>query len=202
MPPKVILNAPTKLMKREGYGEGYRYDHDEPDAFSGPGLLARSARPAGALRPVERGFEREIRKRLDWWAEAQAGQGRALTNVVSAPFSARPCRTSRALHRTYLRLKSKLSRRRAGPRRCSLDGRSPAVPVTGWQFRKTDPSRAPRLSNQSLSQSSRLSHRRRDWHGKQLSIRSLSRPAPADLPKRPSWPPRSSCGNSRGRDAL
>ncbi len=50
MPPKIILNAPTKLMREEGYGEGYEYDHDAPDAFSGPELLARVACAAEALR--------------------------------------------------------------------------------------------------------------------------------------------------------
>ena len=69
MPPKTILNAPTKLMKKIGYGEGYRYDHDEPDAFSGqdywPDRLGRQA----FYEPADRGFEREMRKRLDWWAK-------------------------------------------------------------------------------------------------------------------------------------
>lgn len=67
MPPKTILNAPTKLMKKIGYGESYRYDHDEPDAFSGqdywPDRLGRQE----FYDPADRGFEREIRKRLDWW---------------------------------------------------------------------------------------------------------------------------------------
>ena len=49
-PPKTILNAPTRLMKREGYGATYQYDHDAPDAFSGPELLARQDRPPDALR--------------------------------------------------------------------------------------------------------------------------------------------------------
>jgi len=66
-PPKAILNAPTKLMKQEGYGSGYAYDHDAPDAFSGqdywPGKLGRQR----FYDPPDRGFEREIRKRLDWW---------------------------------------------------------------------------------------------------------------------------------------
>ena len=49
-PPKTILNAPTKLMKQEGYGAGYRYDHDEPDAFSGQDYLPGEARPPDLLR--------------------------------------------------------------------------------------------------------------------------------------------------------
>jgi putative ATPase len=69
-PPMHILNAPTKLMKQLGYHQGYKYDHDEPDAFSGqeffPDALAGSNRPA-FYQPGERGFEREVRKRLDYW---------------------------------------------------------------------------------------------------------------------------------------
>ncbi len=68
-PPKVILNAPTKLMKQEGYGEGYRYDHDEPDAFSGQNYFPEGMARPGFYRPVPRGFERDMRKRLDYWEE-------------------------------------------------------------------------------------------------------------------------------------
>jgi putative ATPase len=68
MPPKTILNAPTKLMKEIGYGESYRYDHDEPDAFSGQDYWPEKLGPHGFYEPADRGFEREIRKRLDWWA--------------------------------------------------------------------------------------------------------------------------------------
>ncbi len=67
MPPKTILNAPTKLMKSEGYGEGYRYDHDEPDAFSGQDYWPEKLGRQRFYQPVDRGFEREVRKRLDWW---------------------------------------------------------------------------------------------------------------------------------------
>ncbi|MBB4198376.1 AAA family ATPase [Rhodoblastus sphagnicola] len=74
-PPKVILNAPTKLMKSEGYGTGYAYDHDEPDAFSGqnywPEVLGRQK----LYEPVERGFEREIGKRLDYWEKLRRERG-------------------------------------------------------------------------------------------------------------------------------
>ncbi len=70
-PPKHILNAPTKLMKELGYNKGYRYDHDWPDAYSGqeyfPDELAGDRRTALYV-PNERGFEREIVKRLDFWA--------------------------------------------------------------------------------------------------------------------------------------
>ena len=69
MPPKVILNGSTKFMKSEGYGGGYRYDHDEPDAFSGqdywPDALGRQA----VYRPTGRGFERELARRMERWAE-------------------------------------------------------------------------------------------------------------------------------------
>jgi putative ATPase len=68
MPPKVILNGSTKFMKSEGYGGGYAYDHDEPNAFSGqdywPDGLGRQA----VYTPTERGFEREIGRRLERWA--------------------------------------------------------------------------------------------------------------------------------------
>ena len=67
MPPHVILNAPTRLMKAEGYGEGYRYDHDQPDAFSGQNYWPEKIGRRTLYEPVERGFERELRKRLDWW---------------------------------------------------------------------------------------------------------------------------------------
>lgn len=68
-PPKIILNAPTKLMKQEGYGSGYRYDHDEPDAFSGQDYFPDALGRQTFYHPPDRGFEREIRKRLDWWAK-------------------------------------------------------------------------------------------------------------------------------------
>ncbi|WP_457586279.1 replication-associated recombination protein A [Ensifer canadensis] len=69
LPPKHILNAPTKLMKGEGYGDGYRYDHDEPDAFSGQDYFPEKMGRRTFYDPPERGFEREIRKRLEWWAK-------------------------------------------------------------------------------------------------------------------------------------
>jgi putative ATPase len=67
MPPKTILNAPTKLMKTIGYGATYRYDHDEPDAFSGQDYWPEKLERQHFYDPVDRGFEREIRKRLEWW---------------------------------------------------------------------------------------------------------------------------------------
>ena len=71
-PPKTILNAPTKLMKREGYGADYRYDHDQPDAFSGQNYWPDAIGRRKLYEPVERGFEREVRKRLDYWARLRA----------------------------------------------------------------------------------------------------------------------------------
>ena len=69
MPPKTILNAPTKLMRQIGYGDSYRYDHDEPDAFSGQNYWPDRMEPQSFYEPVDRGFEREVRKRLEWWAK-------------------------------------------------------------------------------------------------------------------------------------
>ncbi|WP_322990936.1 replication-associated recombination protein A [Hoeflea sp.] len=68
LPPKHILNAPTKLMKAEGYNEGYRYDHDEPDAFSGQDYFPEKLGRKQFYDPPERGFERDIRKRLEFWS--------------------------------------------------------------------------------------------------------------------------------------
>src|SRR6202020_2683057 len=69
LPPKHILNAPTKLMKNEGYGSGYAYDHDSEDAFSGQDYFPEALGRQQFYDPPERGFEREIRKRLDYWAK-------------------------------------------------------------------------------------------------------------------------------------
>lgn len=75
LPPKHILNAPTKLMKAEGYNEGYLYDHDQPDAFSGQDYFPEKMGRKTFYDPPERGFEREIRKRLDWWAKLRRERG-------------------------------------------------------------------------------------------------------------------------------
>ena len=69
MPPKHILNAPTKLMKEIGYGTGYEYDHDSEDGFSGQNYFPDEMKRQEFYTPVERGFEREVKKRLDYWAE-------------------------------------------------------------------------------------------------------------------------------------
>jgi putative ATPase len=68
-PPKRILNAPTRLMKTEGYGRGYAYDHDAEEAFSGQDYFPEALNRQTFYDPPERGFEREIRKRLDYWAK-------------------------------------------------------------------------------------------------------------------------------------
>jgi putative ATPase len=75
VPPKIILNAPTGLMKKEGYGSGYRYDHDEPDAFSGQDYFPEALGRQTFYDPPERGFEREIRKRIDYWAKLRKERG-------------------------------------------------------------------------------------------------------------------------------
>lgn len=67
MPPKHILNAPTKLMKSEGYGHGYQYDHDTPEAFSGQNYFPDGMKREVFYDPPERGFERDIKKRLEYW---------------------------------------------------------------------------------------------------------------------------------------
>jgi putative ATPase len=72
MPPKHILNAPTRLMKQLGYSKGYEYDHDAPEAFSGQNYFPDGMARQEFYRPVERGFEREIRKRLDYWSKLRA----------------------------------------------------------------------------------------------------------------------------------
>ncbi|MFP4314166.1 MAG: replication-associated recombination protein A [Alphaproteobacteria bacterium] len=67
MPPKHAMNAPTKLMKEEGYSLGYKYDHDTPEGFSGQSYFPEDVARHEFYRPVERGFEREINKRLEYW---------------------------------------------------------------------------------------------------------------------------------------
>lgn len=69
MPPKIILNAPTKLMKAQEYGSGYRYDHDQQEAFSGQHYFPEGMARETYYDPPDRGFEREVRKRLEYWAK-------------------------------------------------------------------------------------------------------------------------------------
>ena len=72
MPPKHILNAPTRLMKDLGYGTGYAYDHEAEDGFSGQNYFPDGMDRAQFYRPRERGFEREVIKRLTYWAKLRA----------------------------------------------------------------------------------------------------------------------------------
>ncbi|WP_379954244.1 replication-associated recombination protein A [Dongia sedimenti] len=72
MPPKHILNAPTKLMKEIGYGKGYEYDHDTADGFSGQNYFPEGMARRRFYQPKERGFEREIIKRLEYWDRLRA----------------------------------------------------------------------------------------------------------------------------------
>jgi putative ATPase len=72
LPPRHILNAPTELMKSEGYGEGYQYDHDTAEGFSGQDYFPEELGRHTFYDPLERGFEREIRKRLDYWTRLRA----------------------------------------------------------------------------------------------------------------------------------
>ncbi len=74
MPPAHILNAPTKLMKQLGYGDGYAYDHATEDAFSGQNYFPDGMPREQFYQPRDRGFEREIARRLDHWAKLRAGK--------------------------------------------------------------------------------------------------------------------------------
>lgn len=67
MPPANILNAPTKLMKDIGYGQGYQYDHNADEGFSGDNYWPEDMQPQTYYHPVDRGFEREVKKRLEYW---------------------------------------------------------------------------------------------------------------------------------------
>jgi putative ATPase len=80
MPPKHILNAPTKLMKEIGYGEGYAYDHDTPEGFSGQDYFPDEMERKRFYRPVERGFEREVAKRLEYWNRLRLDKGGSSSN--------------------------------------------------------------------------------------------------------------------------
>lgn len=76
MPPKHILNAPTKLMKNQGYGKGYIYDHDTESGCSGQNYFPEEIEPSPTFyKPVERGFEREMQKRLLYFSKLKKGGG-------------------------------------------------------------------------------------------------------------------------------
>jgi len=77
LPPKHILNAPTRLMKTEGYGAGYEYDHAAEEAFSGQDYFPEALGRHTFYDPPDRGFEREIRKRLEYWAKLRRERGQS-----------------------------------------------------------------------------------------------------------------------------
>ena len=68
-PPRHILNAPTRLMREQGFGAGYAYDHDAEDGFSGQNYFPETMRRPVFYQPVERGYERELKKRVEWFAK-------------------------------------------------------------------------------------------------------------------------------------
>ena len=74
-PPKHILNAPTRLMQKQGFGAGYQYDHDAEDGFSGQNYFPETMRRPVYYLPEERGFERELKKRIDYFAKLRAKRG-------------------------------------------------------------------------------------------------------------------------------
>ena len=76
-PPMNIVNAPTRLMKDVGYGKGYNYDHDADEGFSGDDYWPDAMEPQTYYAPVDRGFEREITKRLDYWEKLRKRRGNA-----------------------------------------------------------------------------------------------------------------------------
>ncbi|MCP9483986.1 replication-associated recombination protein A [Shimia sp. CNT1-13L.2] len=71
-PPKHILNAPTRLMEEQGYGAGYQYDHDAEDGFSGQNYFPDGLKRPVIYTPVERGFERELKRRLDYFSNLRS----------------------------------------------------------------------------------------------------------------------------------
>jgi putative ATPase len=77
MPPAHILNAPTKLMKNLGYGAGYEYDHGTEDAFSGQNYFPDGMNRERFYQPGDRGFEREISRRLEYWDKLRAERGKS-----------------------------------------------------------------------------------------------------------------------------
>ncbi len=76
MPPKHILNAPTSMMKDQGYGDGYAYDHDAEDGFSGQDYFPDGLARQGYYAPVDRGFERDMRKRVDYFAKLRSSRSK------------------------------------------------------------------------------------------------------------------------------
>ena len=81
MPPKHILNAPTNLMKDLGYGAGYEYDHNAEDGFSGQDYFPDEIDRMQFYRPGERGFEKEIAKRLAYWQKLRDARNAKADNA-------------------------------------------------------------------------------------------------------------------------
>jgi putative ATPase len=77
MPPRNILNAPTKLMKQIGYGKGYQYDHDAEGGFSGDNYWPEEMTPQTFYAPTDRGFEKRVAERMAWWDEQRAKRASA-----------------------------------------------------------------------------------------------------------------------------
>ena len=75
MPPANILNAPTRLMKDIGYGQGYTYDHDAEEGFSGDDYWPEEMEPQTFYEPVERGFERQVKERIAYWNKLRGERG-------------------------------------------------------------------------------------------------------------------------------
>jgi putative ATPase len=75
MPPKNILNAPTKLMKQIGYGKGYQYDHEAEGGFSGDNYWPEEMAPQHYYTPTDRGFEKRVAERMAWWDEQRKAKG-------------------------------------------------------------------------------------------------------------------------------
>jgi putative ATPase len=75
LPPKNILNAPTKLMKQIGYGKGYQYDHNAEGGFSGDDYWPEEMTPQTFYSPTDRGLEKRIAERMAWWEEQRKARG-------------------------------------------------------------------------------------------------------------------------------
>src|SRR3546814_11349856 len=105
MPPQNILNAPTKLMKDIGYGQGYAYDHDVEEGFSGDNYWPEEMPAEPFYPPAGRGFEKRIPERIPWWNEVRVKRKADEHAPLHAPPGYTPTRTRDA--------------RRAGTRRVS-----------------------------------------------------------------------------------
>jgi len=88
--PLFIRNAPTGLMKDLGYGRGYQYDHNAPEAFSGQEHLPAELAGRVIYAPGAFGFEREVKKRLDYWARLRRERGEAGADAPEGPPPAGP----------------------------------------------------------------------------------------------------------------